>query len=225
MCTGKTTLCAQILRDLQTTGVPTRHIAVVYGRYTERKIQTVEAMLGSILAQLFQKNDNTFDIPPEVKHKALKQSRFWKETPTLTMLQGWLRRRVEGSVFVLLDAVDEMDHKSRKALLNTLSSTGGNIRLLVTSRNIPGIEANLGANEKIEIRASTADLELFTFAKIRENSTEAFRGLIFGPVAAKSPFRTVADEILSRIVESAQDMYVSTQTNCGDVYLLSLFYL
>lgn len=208
MGTGKTTLCAQTLRNLQATGVLVGDLAVVYGRYTERNVQTAEAMLGSILAQLFQKDGGAFDIPQEVRDKAMKQPRFWTTKPTLAVLLDWLRRRLKvgSSVFTLLDAVDEMDHKSRRALLSILSSMRGNIHLLVTSRAIPDIAVNLSAKEEIEIRASTADLEAFTLAKLTQGSTEPFKRLVFGRARAESPFGTIAEEIAFQIVQSAQDM-------------------
>lgn len=208
MGTGKTTLCAQILRNLQATGVLVGDLAVVYSRYTERNLQTAEAMLGSILAQLFQKDGGAFNIPQDVRDKAMKQPRFWTTRPTLATLLDWLQRRLQvgSAVFILLDAVDEMDHKSRRALLSVLSSTQGKVRLLVTSRAIPEIAVNLSAKEEIEIRASAADLQAFTLAKLTQGSTEPFKRLVFGPAKAESPFQTIAEEISFKIVQSAQDM-------------------
>lgn len=113
--TGKTTLMAQIVRHLQTIGMPKGNLAVVYSRYQEKDAQTAESMLGSILAQLLQREEHGFDIPEDIRDSALKAPFFLKVKPTTKSLHIWLRRRLQAGppVFVLLDAVDELDPRPR----------------------------------------------------------------------------------------------------------------
>lgn len=73
---GKTVLAAQILNRIQAARASTGYLAVVYCRYPERKIQTLENILGSILAQLCQHDEGGFDIPPYIQAAHESQSRF-----------------------------------------------------------------------------------------------------------------------------------------------------
>lgn len=126
-------------------------------------------------------------------------------------------------MFVLIDAVDEMNSISRKTLLNVLRSTHENLHLLVTSRNILQIEVDLYAHEKIEIHAAHSDLEAFTLAKLNQQSTGNLRRLVSGSTAVESPFETIAEEIASEVVARAGNMYVCFHTYDNSLFKHSYF--
>lgn len=64
---GKTVLAAQIFNHTQAAEPCRGCSAVVYCRYPERKIQTPENILGSIIAQLSQSDETGFGIPPYIQ--------------------------------------------------------------------------------------------------------------------------------------------------------------
>jgi hypothetical protein len=199
--TGKTTLVAQVLTHLQEKDVSRGDIAVVYGRYSECDSQTAESLIGSILAQLLQRSPQGFDIPEYIQEALRSQSFFWQRKPTLQQLQVWFHRRLDvgGPVFVLLDAADEMKTSSRIALLRTLQPTHRNLKLLVASRNIPDIGAELLDNEEIEIRTHGDDVQIMTLVKLHEQSTERFRATILSKPGRSPCFATMGEEILFEV--------------------------
>jgi hypothetical protein len=212
MGTGKTTLVAQIVHHLQTTGVSRGDLAVVYSRYADRKSQTVEDILGSILAQLFQQDDGEFDIPPDIAKLALGQPSFWQVRPPLNELVAWLDRRLElgGPVIVIVDAADEMDPLCRRRLFSAVQYTHPNMKLLVTSRPLPQIGSELSGRDDITIRAFEQDLRLFASTRFKNEGTESFRDSMLGPVGTFSPHNTVEDEIVHKIIERSREMYTES---------------
>ncbi|KAM0722329.1 hypothetical protein Q7P37_001770 [Cladosporium fusiforme] len=210
MGTGKTTLVAQIVQHLQAIGVSRGDLAVVYSRYTDRKRQTVEDILGSILAQLFQQDDGEFDIPADITKLALAQPGFWQVRPTLDELEAWLDRRLElgGPVNVIVDAADEMDPLCRSRLFSAMRYTHPNMKLLVTSRKLPDIGLELHGREEITIQAARQDLWLLASTRLNSESNERFRDLIRGPADASSTHETVKEEILHMVIERSRDMFL-----------------
>lgn len=181
------------------------NLAVVYSHISEQKVQTAESVLGSILAQLSQQDNRGFDMPQTIKDAYMNRFHFWLTKPTLKELQKWLYQRLQAGprVFVLLEALDEMDSKSRRSLLRSLQMQFAhqNFRLMVTSRNIPEIGAELGSYEEVEIRAAATDLEALVLARLSEEASENLREQILGSTEEK-----VVDKILSKIDDSAGDM-------------------
>lgn len=77
-------------------------------------------------------------------------------------------------MYVLLDALDEMDPKSRRKLLSVLQSTCERLKLLVTGRSILETGAQLFGHEEIEMRATTSDLAAFFSAQLSKRTTQGF---------------------------------------------------
>lgn len=205
--TGKTTLVARILNHLQERGKPRGTLAVVYCQYSKRDILTVETVMGSILAQLYQHSEGGIGIPAHIKAAYKSQPRFWRRSPTLEQLKTWFRLRLEdeNAVFVLVDAVDELTPKLRRKLLHSMQSTS-RLKLLVTSRDAPEMETNVFEKQEVEIRAHETDLQILVKSKLREEGTEALRRLILSKPASDLSFSTVEEQIVSKVTQLAQEM-------------------
>lgn len=207
--TGKTTMVARILNHLQERGNPRGTLAVVYCQYAQRNILTVETVMGSILAQLYQHSERGFEIPAHIKAASKSQPRFWKRRPSLEQLKTWLRLRLEDEkpVFVLVDAVDELNPKLRRKLLHSMQSMS-QLKLLVTSRDASGLETGVFEKQEIEIRAHETDLRILVRSKLREEGTEAFRRLILSKPTSDISFSTVEEQIISKVTQLAEEMCV-----------------
>lgn len=210
MGTGKTTLIAQILEHLNIRKSCETDSAIVYCRYADRQNQTAENLLGSILAQLYQRIARKFDIPLHVKRCFDKQFSFWTKKPSLGELESWLKWRLENEtpVFILLDALDEMEPASRRKLLRSIRSVEHHaLRLLVTSRSLPEIGKELWQKEEIWVHAHRQDVVTFISSRLQDDVADEFLDHVL-----KTPGRqgclTVKDEILYKVAESAGEMYI-----------------
>lgn len=210
MGTGKTTLLAQVLCHLQAKHSRRGKLAVVYCSFADKHNQTAEALLGSILGQLYLNNNQGFKIPHHVK-TAFQQPWFWRRSPTMFQLQSWLEQRLvdeEEPVFVLLDALDEMETSSRRTLIRSLQGIScRNLRLLVTSRNLPDIGRELVQTHDIEIYAHASDLKTAILSQLRQQGSEEFQKRILSR-PGRTPYATIEDEILAKVLMTAANMYV-----------------
>lgn len=216
--TGKTILIAQVLCHLLNIGTPMGSIATVYCRYAERNIQTFENILGSLLAQLFQTSEQEFDIPPHIECASRSQPWYWKRRPSSEDLKLWLGERLKTSrpMFILVDALDELDTITRQRLLNCLLSTmQSDTKLIVTSRHVPENDAATSDVQTIEIFAHQDDLRTVVDAKLHEEDNERFQSWISGRASRDPNMTTLEEEISSKVVASAGEMYV-----CVGLYLL-----
>jgi len=215
--TGKTTLVAQILNHLQSSNMPNCSLAVVYCRAAEQNMQTPEMVLGSILVQLWQRDDQSFDIPNNVKEAFDNFSRkfqAWRrpKAPKMKELEHWLDERLSCGqpAYILLDALDEMNPQYRRQVLRALQSPYTALRLLATSRNIPEIGSELPEHQEIEITAHKRDLKTLIQARLHERGTETFHETILKQSSNSPFFATIEEEIFSKVIDSAKNMYVST---------------
>lgn len=203
---GKTVLAAQILSRIQVARVCRGYLAVVYCRHPERKIQTLTNILGSIIAQLCQRDESGFDVPPYIQAAHESQSQFWTQSPTLLHLSDWLRRRLDSGrpAYIIIDALDELEPPCRQKLLRILHGLPHvSLRLLVTSRDLPEIGAELSDAWSITVGASVQDLTTLTRARLREAV------LASGSVEQSEAFASTEQEILSKIIGLANNTYAS----------------
>lgn len=208
--TGKTVLTAQIVAHLHNGGVAKPNIAVVYCRYAERKAMTAEHLLGSILTQLYQSDDQGYDIPLHVK-AAYKPKLWLRMKPNLKQVTDWLCLKLladERPTFIIVDACDELSPLSRQNLLHTLGSMlHTNLRILITSRHLPEDDGrDLYESRIIEFCPNREDMYRSVKTKILGQRSERFQQLISGKAARDSAFETAEDEIVCRIVELSGDM-------------------
>lgn len=221
MGTGKTTMVGQAVTHLQSAGIPRGDLAVVYCRYSDQKSQTTEYILGSILSQLYQRDGVGFDIPSSVESSFNQHAHFRTIEPNLIQLSSWMRERLQGPtqspVFVLLDALDELDASTRRELLALIKPTlHGRVRLLVTSRDVPEDDHILPGCEQVEYSTHKEDLQTLVHAKLHEEGNRTFRQLISDKPGGSRPgrleegpcFETLEEEILVKVIKSSNNMYV-----------------
>ena len=101
-----------------------------------------------------------------------------------------------------MDALDECseESKTRSNLLRNLRSLSGNVRLLITSRNLPTseIEFDFDRENRIEIRASDEDVRCYVEARI-SSEPQLVRHVEIEP--------TLRNLITETIVSKVEGMY------------------
>jgi hypothetical protein len=210
--TGKTTLIAQILCRLQAMGISSGDMSIVYCRYAERSVQSIENVTGSILAQLFQTSEQGFDISSRIEHASKNQPWFWRRRPTFADLKTWLDDRLEASrpVFALVDALDELDARTRQDLCAYLLSTlGSGVRLLFTSRDVPEIGMASSSTQIVKISAHGDDLRAVVDAELLREGNEVFQRSISSKPSRDPGLTTLQEEISSTVVATAREMYAA----------------
>lgn len=203
MGTGKTTLIAQVREHLHNREESRSGLAVAYCRYSKRNIQTAESILGSIIAQLYSRHEQSCNLPEDVVNAYHAQT--WV-SPRMAQLEEWLhaRSKLGAPVFVLLDAIDELDILLIRRLLRTLQSS--NLKLFVTSRDLPLLKQEFGAYTVIQTRASERDLRTMILARLKRESTRDSRQRVLEQPARGRFHRSVKEEVISKIMQSAGNM-------------------
>lgn len=203
MGTGKTTLIARICEHLHARKESRGGLAVAYCRYSKRNIQTAESILGSIIAQLYNRDKESCFLPECVIQSYHAQK--WA-LPQMTQLEQWLhaRSKVGASVFVLLDAIDELDILLIRKLLRVLQST--NLKLLVTSRDLSLLRQEFDSCTVIQICATREDLRTMVLARLERESTRELRRRVLEQPAREPLYSSVKEAVISKIMKSAHDM-------------------
>ena len=203
MGTGKTTLVAQIREHLHARKESRGGIAVAYCRYSKRNVQTVESILGSIIAQLYNRDKESCDLPECITNSYHAQK--WV-LPHIAQLEEWMhtRSKVGMPVFVLLDAIDELDILLIRKLLRILQF--GNLKLLVTSRELPLLRQEFGSCTVIQVRATKKDLRNMILGRLQRESTRDTRQRVLEQPAREPLFVSVKHEVVSKIMKSADNM-------------------
>lgn len=105
-----------------------------------------------------------------------------------------------GSVFVVIDALDECTPGTRRELIETLKSVEPGIHLLITSRYLGDIKEILGDVPKVDALAPEEDLKIYAQACIERYSLLQAR---WGTLSHE-----VREEYLENITRSAAGMLV-----------------
>ena len=145
-------------------------IAFVYCNYNEKGDQTVTNLIASLLQQLIQRHP----IVPN-KIRTLYEQHICKRTrPTLAEYSELLRLELTSCprAFVVVDALDECDDSSgtRSSFIADLLKLPPTTYLMITSRDLPSIESELGQFRRLEIRASDADVRIYLERRIATES-------------------------------------------------------
>lgn len=170
---------------------------MMYLKYNDNQ-QTLESILGSLLAQLAQEHT---PLPTMVRDMQ-ERHRAYSTSPTLSDILMALSEisKTYRSIYVILDALDECSDEVRWALLEKIQELEPTVHLLVTSRSLESIEEELRDFEQLQIKANKADLELFIDQHIKKNKN-------LQRVVQKSP--AMSDDIKDAVVTTAEDMYSS----------------
>ena len=149
----------------------------MYADYKDQTNQTLVHILGSILRQLLTSLQVPVPVSDEVIQKLQKIQHQGKKVGTediLTLLKTWLHQLK--NAFICIDAVDELEPKTRQQLLNILKELGSNntrTRLFLTGRG--HIESEVQKRFQVTqeytviISASQQDIQEFIRQQIKED--------------------------------------------------------
>ena len=198
---GKTMICSVVIDYLysQFHHHPTIGIACLYADYKDQNSQTLVHILGSLLYQLLI--TTTEPIPDEVikKLQDIKQYRGKLETKDcLALLE--IRLLQLQHAFICIDAVDELEPKVRRELLNVFRELcTKNTRLFLTGRQHIESEVQkcfqVAQGYAVVISASKQDIEVFIRQQIIED-----------PYMEDAMNEALEKDIIAAIVEKSQGM-------------------
>ena len=168
---GKTMMAAitinHLLSAMQNS---TNGVAYVYCNYklrgTER--QSVTGVLSAILQQLVQARPSARGATEQLQEKYAKQQ---NKPPAMDIVNALQATAEQFSViYLVVDALDEYSEweYSRRELLTQLRALQKQIdlRVLVTSRFLPGIVEEFREDPRVEIRANPEDIKRFIAGQI-----------------------------------------------------------
>ena len=148
-------------RVLNTTQKSLHGVAYVYCNYKAQEEQDVSNLLAAILKQLIQGRLSTVDHVEQLHRK--HASRGTK--PSLDEICSALRDALAHypTVYLVIDALDECQESTRRHFLAKLRDLQAvrDVRLMATSRFILDIEDAFRKAPRLEVRASTEDIECF----------------------------------------------------------------
>ncbi|KAJ9353099.1 hypothetical protein DTO280E4_7527 [Paecilomyces variotii] len=169
---GKTTLVSIVINHLQEIFAKNQQVVVAYifCDYREQSKQKLNNILGAILKQLVQPMET---LPDDLNmlyksHQATGSTLQRNElTELLISVANYYSR-----VYLVIDALDECPDSdgTRSTFISHLLKLqkNCNVNLLATSRFIPDITARFGHFPSVEVRASDADVALYTEGRIHE---------------------------------------------------------
>ena len=124
--------------------------------------------------------------------------------PSLSETARLLRSQVEyfDKVFVVIDALDECPEvdQTRKSFMAEVRSLLPEIKLMVTSRNIPSIATMFKHDTRLEIRAQDQDIKLFVESQIEQRD---------GMVDLLEGHDDVRSSIISAVLKKTHGMLVN----------------
>jgi hypothetical protein len=192
-----------VVNHLQNRGHGHAPVGFIYFHYKRQKdqTQTVSGVLSSLLRQIFEARAEVADIVGDLyeRHEQLNRRPTDREVED-TLCASIAKCR--GS-YIILDALDEyLEDYSQAAirtLLAVLLSLGGNIKLMVTSRNLDGMDRIFEdvRAKHLEIRATVEDLQRYVQDRIV--AQYAFRERMKGDLALS---------LVEKVAETARGRYV-----------------
>lgn len=170
-------------------------VTCLFCNYRDRAAQSAEIFMANLLKQVIQQRRT---ISAELRELFNERKKGWLTfAESANLLRGEISRF--SKVFVVFDALDETsEHEDiRRLVLSELQNLP--INLLVTSRYEKSIEQRLEKAERLEIRATPADVQTYVKARIPSEHLLA-RHIQADP--------TMQETIVDRIVDKSQGMYV-----------------
>ncbi|KAL9032261.1 MAG: hypothetical protein Q9180_006603 [Flavoplaca navasiana] len=167
---GKSVL-ASIVVDFLRNGLPKQPpvgVASVYCNFKEREMQSLENLLAGLCMQLIQAS-----LPlPGTLTNAYRTHRQGETGPSMEDILQTFGEVLNsfGTVFLVIDALDECLEEIRSPLIHHLKAFSPSIRLLVTTRFSDGILTEFRNDTTLEIRANPEDLKRYIGSRIEGNS-------------------------------------------------------
>jgi len=172
-------------------------IAYIYCSYKEPN-QTAINLIGSLLRQLIHAQSTIPDDIVRLYRYHLHQQTRPRLAEYSKLLQSEVRRF--SKAFIIIDALDECSESDGiRGLLPEVQKLLPDIYLLVTSRHIGNIERGFEGVNRLEIRASDADVKDYLNARI-EQDPQLARHIKADP--------TLRYTILNTIIQKTNGMYV-----------------
>ncbi|CAL8581268.1 hypothetical protein XPA_006968 [Xanthoria parietina] len=193
---GKSILASLVIDHLSHT-FPSHQVVVAhtYFDYRDQHHQSVEQTIASLLKQVAS---GLPKMPAAVANLYQKYGKQ-KQTPQLQDLVQALSSSCGeyNAVYIVIDALDEYESKSRKGLLNLLYELKDYAKVFVSSRPYPEeIRKAFGRTPQIEIKAHSTDLELYINRQIEDSDI------------VDDINDTFRKQLVSKIVQSAQEMFL-----------------
>lgn len=189
-------------------------IGYIYFNYKRQKEQTIHILLACLLRQLYEtSSEASVDVESLYNRHAQHRSPHKREEVEEALRNGIASCR---EAFIVVDALDEyledFSDQAIRELLTVLLTLGSNIKLMVTSRVLGGMEGIFAdlQTERLEIRATDEDLERYVKTRIESE-----------PSFAKRLMGDLPDKIVQKIKEIAQGRYVVSRSEV--VWLLDSF--
>lgn len=173
-------------------------IAYIYCGFKDRDGQTPAKLFASILRQLaFQKPG----LPSEIETLDTLFRKQGRSPDLYNIFQAIIPLAARfSSVFILFDALDEYDERTRPQLLQRIEDLmATNIRGFVTSRpHDSKIRSTFEKAITIELSTHAKDIEIFVRSRVSTRSLAA----------------TLVESIISRVLENAAGVYVHQLLEC-----------
>jgi len=131
----------------------------IYCNHKEQATHTVRELIASILKQLVQDHPVISEWASSLYDKHHSKATY----PLLLELMEVLRMEVGrySRVFVIVDALDELDEHHRVRLIKSIQSLSNTVNLMVTSRPLPPIEAISQGAKSMQISASAHNVRAY----------------------------------------------------------------
>jgi len=193
-------VCSSVVIDDLITRHGEENVAYIYCDYRDQKNQTVVNILGSLLQQLLI-------VAPFVPQaiitilEAISIRKHRLEVDHVSQILKVLLPQLSNHIFVCLDALDELEPRTRFALLKALHTDFGTVRVFLTGR--PHIEPEVDGAlqtklDAMHITADDGDIRGYLTHEIEEDMN-------INPDDMNDQLK---EEILETITRKAGGMYV-----------------
>lgn len=188
-----------MVHELTTTGGEDIGVAYMYCDYADRDNQTAENIIATLVKQL------SLQKPSSLGYiwKLYEQCNRGKIRPDATRLTETMKNICTGyrQIYVVIDALDECDEKSRKSILAQFDKVDHSVaRFFLTSRpHLTEMQRKFSELPQVKIKAEASDIREFILNNIREN--DILSELIENTM-------DLEDEIITTIIGKAGEMSV-----------------
>ncbi|KAF2493616.1 ankyrin, partial [Lophium mytilinum] len=172
---GKTVLASIVIEHIQMLSdeAPSVGLAWAYCDYKQRKVQTLQNLLGSLIEQLVHTSAARGQPQAWKAVENLWRNSYQNTAASIKELSKLLADQVRSfrRAYIILDALDECDQENltRDDLLEILQALPPNVHLFLTSRDIPSIESSIENALRLEIWAREEDVDKYVADRIKRD--------------------------------------------------------
>jgi hypothetical protein len=140
-------------------------IGYIYFRYSDHTTAVVRDFLEVLVKQTIERHASCLPIFDEVYARHIREETRPSEAQLLQLLHRFTE--LMEATFYFLEALDEASPEIQSDILKKLTSL--NVKLFITSRPLPVLDAGLPATHRFTIRAQDRDLEIHISNEISRN--------------------------------------------------------